>query len=451
MSESLRASRFERPVAGPRPADRRIWILLGFTPVVLFASAFVYGMTARGPALVLVAVAGIGVLVALSNSANRARLARVPLLREGALFAVVIGLAIWSLTPWPPGGVDPIWDMVVGRGAGTLNTSDTRMEIVKLLGLACVYVLGCLHGLGRDHFRTTSKIVVTAGAVFAFVVVVMFLAGLEQGAFGRRLAGPFASPNVAATVFGALGILAASWAAARLAQVEGGHAAWPDRLASASIPAALALTAGLALVLTASRGGIAATLVALLLLIVWQVLKGRRKVWTTIVAVGLTLVVSALFLMGAGDLLLERINPAGLPAEYRSLLFATHWAAFQQAPWFGFGLGTFSELNRQLTTAENYRALWEVNAAHSVYLQWLEEAGIAGASAMFLCVAVPIGSLVLALFRTRDSRGWLRGLLLADIVILLHGFTDFSLQVFWVAAFFAFILGLQRAASVNAR
>ena len=425
--------------------------MFGLTPVLLVLCAFVYGMTARAPAMVLVALAGAGVMIGLAPATNRTRLGRIPLVFEAACFAVVIALAIWSMTPWPLGGIDPIWAMTGAKGAGTLNKSDTQIEIIKLLGLACLYLLGCIHGLGRDRLRITLKVLVVSGAAFAFVVVVMYLAGLEHGAFGRRLAGPFASPNVAATVFGAIGVMSASWAAARLAQVEGGSISLPDRLGRAAVPAALSLSAGLALVLTASRGGIAATLVALLLLVVWQILKGSRKAWSTAVAVVLTLAIAGLFLAGAGDFLLQRIDPAGLPAEYRSILFSTHWAAFQQAPIFGFGLGSFSELNRQLTTAENYRALWEVNAAHSVYLQWLEEAGIAGASAMFACIAIPIGFLVTALFRTRDSGGWLRGLLLADVVILLHGFSDFSLQVFWVAALFAFILGIQKAASVSVK
>jgi hypothetical protein len=62
---------------------------------------------------------------------------------------------------------------------------------------------------------------------------------------------------------------------------------------------------------------------------------------------------------------------------------------------------------------------------------------------MFLCVAVIIGLTVRgALRRTRSVR-LLAALLAADAVFILHGATDFGLEVSSVAALWAWLLGLQ--------
>ena len=57
------------------------------------------------------------------------------------LFALVLAMALLSLSPFSPGGSHPIWAWAgVTPGSGTINRSATLLEIVKLLGLACAFI-----------------------------------------------------------------------------------------------------------------------------------------------------------------------------------------------------------------------------------------------------------------------------------------------------------------------
>jgi hypothetical protein len=64
---------------------------------------------------------------------------------------------------------------------------------------------------------------------------------------------------------------------------------------------------------------------------------------------------------------------------------------------------------------------------------------------MFLCVASLLLLAGRGYFRRSRATGLLAGLLAADAVFILHGATDFGLQVPSIAAFWAWLLGLQAA------
>ena len=117
--------------------------------------------------------------------------------------------------------------------------------------------------------------------------------------------------------------------------------------------------------------------------------------------------------------------------------------AFNTVRLLVYGLGSFSDINSQITTEENYHALWSVRAVHNVYLQWLEEAGIIGALPMFLLIGTILVAAVWRTFNLRKGQTLLRGVIAASVVVLVHGTVDFGLQVPSIAAFWAFLLGCQ--------
>jgi O-antigen ligase len=87
--------------------------------------------------------------------------------------------------------------------------------------------------------------------------------------------------------------------------------------------------------------------------------------------------------------------------------------------------------------------LQPIRSILNVYLEWLENAGVVGAAPMFLC----IGWLILATFRRTLRRSRmvraLAGLIAVDAVFLIHGATDFGLEVTSIAALWSWLLGLQ--------
>ena len=156
---------------------------------------------------------------------------------------------------------------------------------------------------------------------------------------------------------------------------------WLTRsLAIGYVPAGL-----LAVLLTASRGGFSAALVALLgsaiLLVMWR----ARAAW--MVLVGLAMTVGGLFLLvptGAVERLAtipEQLGSGDL--NDRLSIWNAGWHAFTQAPWHGYGAGTF-------TTAVGLAAS---DTAHNTVMAVLVSGGLA-ATAIFVAIVVGVARAV---------------------------------------------------------
>jgi O-antigen ligase len=100
-------------------------------------------------------------------------------------------------------------------------------------------------------------------------------------------------------------------------------------------------------------------------------------------------------------------------------------------------------VNRIALDAGNFDQIWTVRAAHSIYLGWLEQAGLLGAVPMFACVGSIVGLTIRNGFRRTRMSSLIFALLAADAVFLVHGATDFALEVYSMAALWAYLLGLQ--------
>ena len=278
------------------------------------------------------------------------------------------------------------------------------------------------------------------GAAYAAISLLTFLAGL-QIMQGGRLSGGFLSANSAATVMGMFTVIALSNLIRRWRQ--GAGLGVFDHISRVSVPLGFVLIFVTCLLLTASRMGVAATMVAASVLMIWELFDAKGRRLPILVAGGLLLLVGLVLLLGGNDLIWTRMDRIG--SLIRQNIFGAHWQAFLASPLFGYGLGSFSDMNSQIMSADTYSDLWAIRAAHNVYLQWLVEAGIVGALPMFLLVAWITGVAIWRSFRLRSGQTLMRGLVAASLVVLIHGTTDFALQVPSIAAFWTFLLGLQFA------
>lgn len=421
---------------------RRIGLALFPASFLVFHLAFGMNTALGGQLLVLVAACALG--AALGTPGLRAALHDLrPRLLPLALFGVVLGVAILSLTPIAPGGPHPLWEWAgVADGATTINRSATLLEILKLCGLACAFMVGALQGGRKDNARLTIDGFLAAGAVYALISLMAFLGGWQLGA-GVRLSGGFLSANSAATVFGVLTVLGLSQLLRRIRDVAG--LPLVDRATRSAGALSLFLLPLACLVLTASRMGLTATAVAIVTLCVWEILSPRGVRWPALALGGVAALVGGLFLFADAGQMATRLETVGAVTDPRAEIFATHWRAFLDSPLMGFGLGTFSEINNLYMSAGNFAALQPIRAAHNVYLQWLEEAGLIGAIPMFALIAVLLGVGAWRAIQVQRGGGLARGLVCASLVVLVHGFTDFALQVPSIAMMWAFILGLSFA------
>jgi len=427
-----------------KPAPRKwTWfaIPLWLFPAYLFVVHLAFGANHVVAAQWLTLVTAAALVVALAVPAVRIRLFDLrPVWPVALLFIAVLGAVGWSLTPWAPGGPHPIWAWAQLPAASTVNRSATVLELVKLSGLACAFVLGWLQGARRDWARSTIQALLILGAVYAAISLLVFLSG-QQVMRGGRLSGGFLSANSGATVFGMLTVLGVANLLREWRNGANGRQLI-QQLGDVATPLACVLLFVACLLLTASRMGVAATAVATSLLLIWDMVgSGNRRRPLMIVAI--LVVAGVVLLVGGNDLLWARFDAVDRDTMVRSTIFEAHWRAFLDSPLFGYGLGTFNDINSQIMSQDNYPQLWSIRATHNLYLQWLEEVGLIGAIPMFLLVATILSAAIWRVGQVRRGKTILKGLIATGLVVLFHGTTDFALQTPSIAVFWAFLLGLQ--------
>lgn len=440
-SREVRRKSAQRPSARLWPPPKDAWLPVAGV-ALLYLSHLAYGALLSDAALVMGAAGALILGAALLHPSVRDDLLRLKGLEwPGLLFVLVLLVALWTLTPWTPAGPHGVWAYVgVSPGASTIDKSTTTMEIIKLVGLACLFLVGAATGARDDRARLALTLTLIAGMAFGLWAFIGSVTGTIPQTQGHRLEAHFVNPNTAGTFFAVLLLLAISELQRRLRQRG------RDRDMSATIAlAAAVLTFTVCLLDTASRGALLSFLGAAAVFVLVQVACGALKLSRAVLVVlaGVLLLVGVVWF--AGDQLIDRFFRSSQDAIVRTAIWKEHWAAFLDAPLFGYGLGTAETVNKTLTTAANMPVLWNIKAILNLYLQWLEEAGIVGAAPMFLCVAL----LVVMTFRGAQRRSRmvrvLAALIAVDAVFILHGTTDFGLQVPSMAAFWAWLLGLQFA------
>lgn len=424
--------------AGP---GRVTTAILAVPVAMLFTAHLMFGANQTVAAQTLTLACALVLAALLIWPEGRRRLAGAPDLSVPAgLFVAVLVIAGLSLTPWAIGGVHPIWAWAELPPAGTVNRSATVLEISKLLGLAAIFGAGVILAVDRRWARRLVLILAVAGVGWAAVSVALFAAGAQLGP-ASRLSGGFLSPNTAGTLAGMLSVILAGFVFRAWRNSEGRSPG--QRLLAMSWSATGLVFLLLTLLLTASRMGALATVAAIAALMAWEALSDRgRRTPLALLALGVTILILLVAGLG-GERLLLRSLETGQDFDVRATLFATHWNAFLDRPLGGHGLGTFSDLNSYYLSAETYAAAWNARAAHNVYLQWLEEAGLVGALPMFALVGWVILAAIQRAGRLARGATLLRALIAANVVVLIHGLTDFALQVPSVATFWAFLLGVQ--------
>jgi len=126
-----------------------------------------------------------------------------------------------------------------------------------------------------------------------------------------------------------------------------------------------------------------------------------------------------------------RTKVAVVPVRFVMACEAGHLDEFPWHAWVGHG-----------ETCRNRRGFLKLVS---------EEAGLAGALPMFGCIALIIGITLFRGMRRSRMTHVLFALVAADLVFLIHGFTDFALQTPSMAMMWSYLLGLQFALSQGSR
>jgi O-antigen ligase len=336
------------------------------------------------------------------------------------------------------------------------------VTLVKLLAVGCAFLLGQAIGASGERGDRFFRVLLVLLAAFAAWAFISFLAD-PNGLFGhrrvseaRRLAAAFGSPNNAATLFGAGALLATGGLAGVIGRFGGwrGAVGQVEAFLPAAAPALVCLLFCVVdLLLSASRAGIAATGLCLFVLVLWEALGPGRggpagRGALTAAAAGVAVLA---WLALSREQVIDRFASASDDFEARRQIFEAHWRAVTASPWLGYGLGVFDDMNRMLLDPGNAGSLWKPRAAHNVYLQWLEAAGVVGAVPMFAAVGCAVVAITAGIGRRRRTAGWMRAVVCVSLLIAVHGFTDYALETPSIALFWALLLGVGAGLGDGAR
>jgi O-antigen ligase len=424
-------------------------VAIGALVALVMAEIAAFGASDVAVAAVFGALQALFLLVLLATC-GWAR--RVPTILTspwpGLLFLAVLIGAAWPLTPFGPGGPHPVW-AYIGQSGGsiTVDRSALILNLLRLIGLACLFNAAWIIGASETRRRALIWWLLLALGVFAALALVDNVT-LRRGG---RLAATLLSPNSAATLMG-IGLVFALAFFSQAIQRAGGTL----RLERLGLDASLALGAAgvfaVALTMTASRAGLFSSVIALAVLLTWQVLAQGRKVRVmAIIGGAAALLVVVGVAMRSADLAAARLENLGNDMASRQIIFDAHWQAFLGSPWFGFGLGSFPTVNQLITTSETLNVLYDVRATHNLYLQWLEEGGIIAAALMAVWMLAALWRAAQEGLKSGTSGAMARATIAASLLVLLHGLSDFAAQVPALQALFAVGLGAVTAVPPSGR
>ena len=268
-----------------------------------------------------------------------------------------------------------------------------------------------------------------------------------------RLSAAFLSANTAATFFGMVLIAAAASILRALTKIGSFHffTLLEGLFRHALVGLLTFMFAGICLLLTASRAGLAFAALSLLILIIWEVIAFRRKEvaenhLSLLKIVGAIIIVLVMLGVGfwvlSGDVAGARYAELDDDANMRLVMYSAYWEAFLQRPFFGYGLGSFDQMNNSIMTGANAHILATQGAAHNVILQWLVQTGLVGTMTMLGFMAAIFVNIWRGLTRRRRYRTYLRATLVISVFIVLHSMVDYAVEIPGFMWWWAFVLGL---------
>ncbi|MBX3504015.1 MAG: O-antigen ligase family protein [Parvibaculum sp.] len=454
--------------------DRLAGLLFAILILILALAPLPLGSNRPLPANLIGVATGllvaIGAALSIFNE-RRAPFLPVPGLRLPAiLFGVTI---LWAFIQWMPlpfaGLSHPLWDeasSALGEPLAhriSLDPGRTLSALVNLLSYAAVFMAALWMTRKTERAQAARLWIVAIGAVYAAYGVINLAAGPGWlpgqiiASHGKSLVSTFVNRNNFATFAGLCLLCAFSVLLDRVWHIL--STSRPARQKAALVIESLVLQSGiatastlvlaLALFLTASRGGIAATLCALMLLTYLR-MRGSAQggPGRFIMPLLLVIAVSIGFIAG-GDRLMTRIERGGVwitedMSRYR--VFTTTAEAIASAPLTGTGLGTYEgaiELYRSNDT--RLFTIWQ--RAHNSYLESTMELGIPAALSLHVAILLLAGICLRGLRVRRRGRSFPALGLAATLLVGLHALVDFSLQIPAVALTYAFIMGFAVAQS----
>ena len=388
-------------------------------------------------------------------------------------FAVV---CVWSLIQVgsfiPTGYQHPIWQMarealgVDLPGSISVNRDATAIALSRFVTCGLVFWLALqLCRQATRARRLARAIAIIAGLYATYGILQFFLfprapfSGSDKLDYVDSVTSSFINRNSYATYAG-LGLMATLAVVASLYLHRGGlqTVGFGREVAhfialtigSGGLWIGCAFIVAVALILTGSRGGSFATLGGLFSFLLLAGVRGRDNA----VSLGFGLLMGGLAVGAAffnfGDFLADRLTTNGLASDDRLAVYSLTWLSIADASLLGFGGGTFQEIFPMYRdNTIDFINSWD--KAHNSYLELLQGLGVPVASLLLAAIVLLFGRCVLAALTRRHSIAAPLAASAATVIVGLHAFVDFSMQIQAVALTWVALLGAGTAQSWSSK
>lgn len=378
------------------------------------------------------------------------------------LFMLAILWFLLQTTSWLPQPDPALWRQTAQTlGVGVADTASldpraTLQGITRFLGYGAVFWLAMQYGHDPHRAEHLLWVIAAAGTAYAVYGLAVYLGGNEtilgypRWAYGGDLTSTFVNRN-AYGAYAGLGLLAALGLIVRLTAGgaslglgnRAGLAHFIDSLEPKFFLLVMAsLTMATALLLSHSRGALAATVLGVSALFAGLAARpgdGRRNLWIGVVGI---VVVGAGIIELSGRETLGRYLSLADQGTGRQEIHDLARRAISDAPVAGFGLDTFPQVFHLYRDASFDWRSPRFDKAHNAYLELAVEAGIVGFAAIAGALCWIVGSVTAGLFRRRRNRTYPAVALGATVLVGSHAVYDFSVQIPAVAVTWLALLGM---------
>jgi O-antigen ligase len=419
--------------------------------------------------LALVTAALLALSAAPAVADGNARLQLAPLRWPGLIALMVI---LWALLQALPGGLlgwhHPLWDQAAEVLATRLSSSlaidreRVFVHLLKLLTYGGVFLLAWQIGQRAEHARLLLKAVALLGALYAAYGLFEFasphpsILWMRKWAYSEDVTSTFVNRNSFATFAGLAVIANLALVGDALIRHADGRSTTTLLLSTvdsilwrSNWPVLGFAVTGCALLLSHSRAGVLAAFCGVLALAgaiaraPSLTLPGRRPFTWFVAAAAL----AAAVVSGAGTIA-RLVNPGGEFDDGRGEIFRATLAAIGDNPWGGIGLGGFQFVYPM------YESVWAdgfIVSAHNDYLENMLELGVPAGLLLFAAVALLVFRCARGVFERRRDALYPCAALAASVLVAVHSFFDFSLQIPAVSVFYAALLGAGTAQAISSR
>jgi O-antigen ligase len=371
-----------------------------------------------------------------------------------ALAVVCISLVgLWAglqMAPWFPSAYQhPAWAMTgeaLGRdvpGSISINVDDTMVTVVKLVTAACLFwtTLQLCRSARRARFLVAALAAI--GAMYALYGTIAFfvfpdtILWYPKLAYNQVVTSTFLDRNTYATYAGIGLICAIAMSVEQFAKGTGRPGGSVKRsiavliatgAGSGGVWLAATLIIGLALTLTAARGGILSSLGGLLALCLLISVRGRK--FGVGLGLGLLLALALVSAVGLayGDAFAQRLANQGLESEDRLDVYRLVILSIADNPIFGAGWGTFRDIFPMYRdTSLNPFDVWD--HARNSYLEAVQGLGLPAASLLGIALLSLTGRAAYgALGRKRFAIAPVVATA-SGFIVLLEAFVDYGIQI----------------------